>query len=83
MRVGARLVGQRSAAADRLLEHTGRAVTSTVQIGEVTAQAPVDAGAKEVVVRMTLPAGKTRMKAFFAHRDGGTVGAFYAYVRLL
>ncbi len=57
------------------------AVTATVQLGEVTAQAPVEDGAKEAVLRMTLPAGKTRMSAFFTNRDGGTVGAFYAYVR--
>ena len=57
------------------------AVTATVQIGEVTAQAPVEARAKEVVLRMTLPAGKARMTAFFTNRDGGTVGAFYAYVK--
>jgi hypothetical protein len=30
---------------------------------------------------MTLPAGKTRMTALFTTRDGGTVGAFYAYVK--
>ena len=34
------------------------------------------------MLRMTLPAGKTRMTALFATRDGA-VGAFYAYVKKL
>ncbi len=57
------------------------AVKASVRIGEVTAEAPVEPGAKEVVLQMTLPAGKARMTAHFTTRDGGTVGAFYAYVK--
>jgi arylsulfatase B len=57
------------------------AVKATVRIGEVTAEVPVESGAKEVVLQMTLPAGKTRMTAHFTTRDGQAVGAFYAYVK--
>lgn len=59
------------------------AVKASVRIGEVTAEARVERGAKEVLLRMTLPAGKTRMTALFTTRDGGAVGAFYAYVKKL
>ncbi len=48
---------------------------------KVTAEAPVEAGDKEVVFQMTLPAGKTQMRAHFTTRDGDTVGAYYAYVK--
>lgn len=57
------------------------AVKATVQIGEMTAEVPVEPGAKEVVLQMTLPAGKTRMTARFTTRSGHAVGAFYAYVK--
>ena len=50
------------------------AVKASVQIGEVMAE--------EVVLRMTLPAGKTHMTALFTTRDGA-VGAYYAYVEKL
>lgn len=56
-------------------------VKAAVRIGEVTALAPVEPGAKDVTLRMTLPAGKTRMTAFFTKREGGAVGAYYAYVK--
>ena len=37
---------------------------------------------QEVTVRVTLPAGKTTLKAWFTDRDGNDLcGAFYAYVR--
>ncbi len=57
-----------------------QAVKAVVRIGNVTAEAPIDPGAKKVVLEMTLPAGKTQMTAHFTTRDGRTVGAFYAYV---
>jgi arylsulfatase A len=57
------------------------AVKATVQIGELTAEVPVEPGAKEVVLQMTLPAGTTRMTAHFTTRNGNTVGAFYAHVK--
>ena len=59
------------------------AVKASVRIGEVKAEAPVERGAKEVLLRMTLPAGETRMTALFTTRDGGTVGVYYAYVEKL
>ena len=58
-----------------------RAVKATVRIGKVVAEAPVEPGAKEVVLQMALPAGKTRMTAHFTTRGGGTVGAFCVYVK--
>ncbi|MDE0107816.1 MAG: arylsulfatase [Bryobacterales bacterium] len=57
------------------------AVKASVRIGEARAETPVEAGPKEVTLRMTLPAGTARMTAVFTTRDGGAVGAFYAYVR--
>ncbi len=59
------------------------AVQATVRVGQVTAEAPVEPGAKEVLLRVTLPAGKTRMRADFRLRDGSSVGAFYVYVKRL
>ncbi len=58
-----------------------QAVNASVRIGDVTAEAPVEPGAKQVTLQMTLPAGKSRMRATFTTGDGGTVGAYYAYVR--
>ncbi len=59
------------------------AVKASVRTGEVTSEAAVETGAKEVVPRMTVPAGKTRMTALFTTRDGGTVGTYYACVKRL
>ena len=59
------------------------AVKASVRIGEVMAETPVEPGEKVVTLRMTLPAGKTRMTALFTTRDGGAVGAYYAYVSKL
>ena len=58
-------------------------VRASVQVGEVLAEAPVQPGAVESTLRMTLPAGKARMTARFTTRDGGDLGAFYAYVKRL
>ncbi len=58
-----------------------QAVNASVRIGDVTAEAPVEPGAKQVTLQMTLPAGKSRMRATFTTGDGVTVGAYYAYVR--
>lgn len=58
-------------------------VKASVRIGHQQAEVPVEAGAKEVVVKMRLPAGVTRMSALFHTNGGGTIGAYYAYVRRL
>ena len=53
-----------------------------VRVGEVEQSSKVGAGAKEIVVRMTLPAGPTRMQAWFQDVRGEDLrGAFYATVR--
>ena len=52
-------------------------VKASIRIGELSAESPVQPGAKEVVLRMTLPAGETRMPARFTTRDSA-VRAFYA-----
>ena len=57
------------------------AVQASVRIGDQVVEAPVKPGAKEVVFKMSLPAGTTRMSSFFTTREGVEVGAFYAYVR--
>ena len=58
-------------------------VKATLQIGDVKTEAEVPAGAKEVVLKLNLKAGKQRMTALFKTRDGKTVGAYYAYVKKL
>jgi arylsulfatase B len=61
----------------------GRAIavtTARVEIGDFSATAPIPPGAKEVVFRATLPAGKTRLSARLLTDDGEQYGAYYAYV---
>ena len=58
------------------------AVRVSIRISEVSAETQVEPGAKEVVLRMALPAGKTHMTALFTTRTGAVV-AFYAYVKKL
>ena len=50
-----------------------------VHVGDANAEVPVEPGAKDALLRVSLPAGMTRMRAFFLTRS--TVGASYAYVR--
>jgi arylsulfatase B len=57
------------------------AVKATVRVGELTVDAPVEPGDKEVVFNLSLPAGRTKMSTFFTTNKGMKVGAFYAYVR--
>jgi hypothetical protein len=44
---------------------------------------PVEPGAKEVVFRLELAAGKTTMEATFVTADNVVYGAYYAYVERL
>ena len=55
-------------------------VKATIMIGDVSAEAPVHAGDKEVVFKIRLPAGKTQLAALFIDSQGKTHGAYYAYV---
>lgn len=59
------------------------AVRAAVRVGATAAESRVEPGAKAVTVRVTLPAGRARMSAFFTTRDGDAVGAFYVDVRKL
>ena len=64
----------------------GKAIQPTrarVQIGESSASEEVPRGAKEVVLKLPLKAGKTTMTALFETEDGEIFGAYYAYVRKL
>ena len=54
--------------------------SASVEIGEVQASIDVAPGAKEAVFDLTLPAGKTRLKATFTTAQGEEFGAYYAYV---
>lgn len=56
---------------------------ATLTIGDQQAELPVAAHAKEVVFKMKLGAGKTRMSARFFTEDGTWIGAYYAYVKKL
>jgi arylsulfatase A-like enzyme len=58
-----------------------RPVKATLQIGEVSASADVEPGAREVTFDVRLSRGKTRMRAIFTTHDGTEYGAYYAYVR--
>jgi arylsulfatase B len=53
---------------------------ATLIIGDVSAEMPVQAGDKEVVFEVALPAGKTQMTASFEAPDGEKHGAYFAYV---
>ena len=53
---------------------------ATLQIGEVRAEKAISPGAKEVLFRLKLPAGVTRMHARFVGDDDQVRGAYYAYV---
>ena len=56
---------------------------ASLQIGDVSADANVNPGAKEVVFRVKLKKGKTRMTGLFTTASGEKYGAYYAYVRKL
>ncbi len=58
-------------------------VKASVEIAGKKAEGPIAAGAKEVIFKMRLPAGVTRMTARFFTEDGHTIGAYYAYVKRL
>ncbi|PHS10299.1 MAG: N-acetylgalactosamine-4-sulfatase [Blastopirellula sp.] len=55
-------------------------VKASLKIGDVSAEADVKPGDKEVVFNLKLPAGKTRMSALFTTADDKFYGAYYAYV---
>ena len=57
--------------------------TATVRIGGQTASQAVEPGSKEVIFRMDLPEGKTRLSAVFETDEGQIYGAYYAYVERL
>ena len=56
------------------------AVRATISIADVQLEKPVLANDKEVVFRVTLPAGRGRFSARFLDDAGKEFGAYYAYV---
>ncbi|MCA9258426.1 MAG: arylsulfatase [Planctomycetales bacterium] len=58
-------------------------VTASLQIGDSQARADIHPGDREVVFKMQLPPGKTRMTALFQTADDEIYGAYFAYVRKL
>jgi arylsulfatase B len=58
-------------------------VKAIVQVGDVVASSAVTPQAKEVTMKLKLPAGKTQMSARFQTQDGEQYGAYFAYVRKL
>lgn len=58
-------------------------VRARLEIGDQSAEAPVAAGAKEVVFTLPLTKGLADFHATFTTSAGETVGAYYAYVKLL
>ena len=55
-------------------------VKASLKIGDISAEAEVKPGDKEVVFNLKLPAGKTRMSALFTTADKKFYGAYFAYV---
>jgi arylsulfatase B len=58
-------------------------VKATVQIGDQQAESPVEPGSAEVVFKMKLTAGVTKLSGKFHTADGDWIGAYYAYVKRL
>jgi arylsulfatase B len=58
-------------------------VRATIQIGDQKAEAAVDSGAPEVVFKLQLPAGLSRLSGRFHTADGKEIGTYYAYVKKL
>ncbi|HIM29098.1 MAG TPA: N-acetylgalactosamine-4-sulfatase [Planctomycetes bacterium] len=56
------------------------AVRSTISIADVQVEQPVSADDEEVVFRVTLPAGRSKLTARFFDAKGKEFGAYYAYV---
>jgi len=57
------------------------AVKAWLQIGDQKQETAIKPGASEVVFRMTLPAGVTKMSARLLTDTGKEYGAYYAYVK--
>jgi arylsulfatase B len=58
-------------------------VRARLQISGQTAESPVEPGAEDVVFRMKLKAGETRLSGRFFTEQGDWIGAYYAYVEKL
>ncbi|MHC4570390.1 MAG: hypothetical protein ACYTE3_32150 [Planctomycetota bacterium] len=62
----------------------GKAISVTrarIKIADVDQSKPVDRDAIEVVFRMKLKAGKTKLQTWFTDDDGASRGAYYVYAR--
>jgi arylsulfatase B len=60
-----------------------KAVKATVEIGGQSAETAVEPGAKEVVFKLKLAAGVTRLSSRFHDANGDEIGGYYAYVKKL
>jgi arylsulfatase B len=60
-----------------------KAIKATVEIGGQSAETAVEPGAKEVVFRLKLAAGVTRLSSRFHAANGNEIGGYYAYVKKL
>jgi arylsulfatase A-like enzyme len=56
-------------------------VKATLKIGDITAEAPVKPGMKEVIFTLKLKAGKTQLLTLFHGAKGETHGAYFVYVK--
>lgn len=57
------------------------AATARIRLGTQEATVPVPAGAREVTLRVKLPASPTRLQSWLTGADGASHGAFYITVR--
>ena len=58
-----------------------RAQRARLQIADVDVSKPIEAQAKEVTFKVSLPAGKTTLRTWFTADDGTSRGAYFAYVK--
>ena len=57
-----------------------RPVRASVRIGDIFEEREIDSSQNEVVFRLSLPEGKTRMTTLFSTADGSEYGAYFVYV---
>ncbi|MBN2134066.1 MAG: arylsulfatase [Sedimentisphaerales bacterium] len=58
-----------------------RAQQARLQIADVDVSKPIEAQAKKVTFKVSLPAGKTTLRTWFTADDGTSRGAYFAYVK--
>lgn len=58
-----------------------QAASAGLKIGEAEASKPVPEGATDVVFRLDLPVGRTRLQTWLSDKSGASRGAFFVEVK--